>query len=190
MVQKKKIVGEDSSDFEPDEPITPCKKGRGGKKAKANSKAKNSKPDTGEKESEPTLTPSTRRSLRIQTLKKKEPDPDFDVSSEEESGEMSSEVDLPTEEDSDDDDFKPHQGRNRRRQAALKSKILLFVQECLGFCIKCHGVIFPTLTNFPVFIAFKTSMFVLVNFNFASCLVVLLSVLFNSARFEIVTDCE
>lgn len=136
MLQKKKIVGDDSSDFEPDEPVTPCKKGRGGGAAKSSTKTKKAKPASAEKENEPISTqPNTRRSLRIQTMKKKEPDPEFEVSSEGgQSGDISSEVDLPSNEDTDDDDFKPQQGRNRQRQAALKSR-----STCPQFCSVLAG---------------------------------------------------
>nr|KAG5688708.1 hypothetical protein BaRGS_029534 [Batillaria attramentaria] len=114
VLQKKKIVGEDSSDFEPEEPVVPAKKGRVGNKSK---KAKATPPA---KEPETALY-NTRRSLRIQTMKKKEPEPEFELSSEGvQSGDTSSEASLQSEDDTEDD-FSP-QGRNRQRQAALKKK--------------------------------------------------------------------
>ncbi|KAK7091013.1 hypothetical protein V1264_010732 [Littorina saxatilis] len=124
--KKKKIVGEDSSDFEPDEPVTPAKTAGGVTKANTTPKAKKTKPPVAQKKAEEEtdlMQMNTRRSMRIRTMKKKEPTPELAVSCEEASGELSSEVDLPTDEDTDDDDeFKPRQGRNRQRQAALKKK--------------------------------------------------------------------
>lgn len=78
------------------------------------------------------LLPNTRRSLRLMSLKKKEPDPHLDFTSEEEkNNSTSSEVNLSSEEDSQDDDFKP-QGRNRQRQAALKSEGYLYRHKKLN----------------------------------------------------------
>ncbi|KAK7469832.1 hypothetical protein BaRGS_00036161, partial [Batillaria attramentaria] len=112
--KKKKIVGEDSSDFEPEEPVVPAKKGRVG------NKSKKAKATPSAKEPETALY-NTRRSLRIQTMKKKEPEPEFELSSEGvQSGDTSSEASLQSEDDTEDD-FSP-QGRNRQRQAALKKK--------------------------------------------------------------------
>ena len=137
MLQKKKIVGEDSSDFEPDEPVTLCKKAGGGGAARSGPNAKTAKPALAEKENEPVASQSnTRRSLRIQTMKKKEPDPGFDIFSEGvPSGYGSSEVDLPSNEDTDDDFLKTQQGRNRRRQAALKSKANCLITVMIDWCV-------------------------------------------------------
>jgi hypothetical protein len=137
--QKKTADGEDNSEFELEEPIQTSKKKAS--VTNSSSKSKKGKPaelvnkdddddddenndDEDDDDPEADFVPTTRRSMRILTMKKREPDPDFELSGGDEVCKeyLSDEVDLDFEEDSEDEEFRPTMGRNQRRQAALKSK--------------------------------------------------------------------